>query len=170
MSTKQTRRRFSSEFKLKVVLDALKERQSLAELSQKYEVSQVMISRWKSEFLEAAPRVFSKTKSEDTKSLEAANEKLYTEIGRQKIEIDFLKKVYANLGNESPRPFCETRLDLVGTQAMRASLGLTWPTLLHAQRRTYGEFANHAHYGRALVGTSYGRCLEHGSFAEGSSY
>jgi hypothetical protein len=51
MSTKQTRRRFSSEFKLKVVLDALKERQSLAELSQKYEVSQVMISRWKSEFL-----------------------------------------------------------------------------------------------------------------------
>ena len=57
-----------------------------------------MISRWKSEFLEAAPRVFSKTKSEDTKSLEAANEKLYTEIGRQKIEIDFLKKVYAKLG------------------------------------------------------------------------
>jgi transposase len=51
MSTKQTRRRFSSEFKLKVVLDALNERQSLAELSQKYEVSQVMISRWKSEFL-----------------------------------------------------------------------------------------------------------------------
>jgi transposase len=98
MSTKQTCRRFSSEFKLKVVLDALKERQSLAELSQKYEVSQVMISRWKSEFLEAAPRVFSKTKSEDTKSLEAANEKLFTEIGRQKIEIDFLKKVYAKLG------------------------------------------------------------------------
>jgi hypothetical protein len=46
-----------------------------------------MISRWKSEFLEAAPRVFSKTKSEDTKSLEAANEKLYTEIGRQKMKL-----------------------------------------------------------------------------------
>ena len=105
MSTKQTRRRFSSEFKLKVVLDALKERQSLAELSQKYEVSQVMISRWKSEYLEAAPRVFSKTKSEDTKSLEAANEKLYTEIGRQKIEIDFLKKFTRYWGNKSPRRF-----------------------------------------------------------------
>jgi transposase-like protein len=78
MSTNQTRRRFSCEFKLKVVLDALKERQSLAELSQKYEVSQVMISRWKSEFLEAAPRVFSKAKSEGTKSLETANEKLNT--------------------------------------------------------------------------------------------
>ena len=98
MSTKQTRRRFSGEFKFKVVVEALKERHSLAELSQRYEVSQVMIYRWKSEFLEAGPLVFTKAKSEDTKTLEAANEKLYTEIGRQKIEIDFLKKVYAKLG------------------------------------------------------------------------
>ena len=44
MSTKQTRRRLSGEFKFKVVLEALKERHSLAELSQEYEVSQVMIS------------------------------------------------------------------------------------------------------------------------------
>ena len=63
MSTKQTRRRFSGEFK--VVVEALKERHSLAELSQKYEVSQVMIFRWKSEFLEAGPPVFTKAKSED---------------------------------------------------------------------------------------------------------
>jgi len=42
--------------------------------------------------------VFAKAKSEDAKALEAANENLYTEIGRQKIEIDFLKKVYAKLG------------------------------------------------------------------------
>jgi transposase-like protein len=53
MSTKQTRRRFSGEFKFKVVVDALKERHSLAELSQKDEVRQVMISLWNSEFLEA---------------------------------------------------------------------------------------------------------------------
>jgi transposase len=42
MSTKQTRRRFNAEFKVKVVLEALKERSTLAELSHKYEVSQVM--------------------------------------------------------------------------------------------------------------------------------
>jgi transposase len=133
MSTKQTRRRFSSEFKFKVVLDALKERQSLAELSQKYEVIQVMICRWKSEFLEAAPRVFSKAKSEDTKGLEAANEKLYTEIGRQKIEIDFLKKFTRNWGNESPRQLRESCIDSFGTSAMRASDGHSWPIVLCAQ-------------------------------------
>ncbi len=65
MSTKQTRRRFSGEFKFKVALAALKERQSLAELSHKYEISQLMISRWKSEVLEAGPLVFTKAKSED---------------------------------------------------------------------------------------------------------
>jgi transposase-like protein len=65
MSTKQTRRRFSGEFKFRFVLVALKERQSLAELSQKYEVSKFMISRWKSQFLEAGPLVFTKAKSED---------------------------------------------------------------------------------------------------------
>ena len=98
MSTKQTRRRFNAEFKINVVLEALKERSTLAESSHKYEVSQVMISRWKSELLEAASVVFEKGKSDDTKALEAANERLFTEIGRQKVEIDFLKKVYAKLG------------------------------------------------------------------------
>ena len=38
MSTKQSRRRFNAEFKVKVVLEALKERSTLAELSHKYEV------------------------------------------------------------------------------------------------------------------------------------
>ena len=70
----------------------------MAELSQKYEVSQVLISRWKSKFLEASLLVFTTAKSEDTNTLVAANEKLSTEIGRQEMEIDFLKKVYAKLG------------------------------------------------------------------------
>ena len=98
MNTKQIRRRFTAEFKFKVVLAALKERHTLSELSQKYEISHVMISRWKSEFLEVGPSVFEKGKSEDAKVLEASNERLFTEIGRQKVEIDFLKKVYAKLG------------------------------------------------------------------------
>lgn len=169
MSTKQTRRRFNAEFKVKVVLEALKERNTLAELSYKYEVSQVMISRWKSEFLETAPVVFEKGKSDDAKALEAANGRLFTEIGRQKVEIHFLKKFTRSWGNESPRPFRDTRLDLIGTQAMRASVDAAWPTLLHAQGGTSGKFANNAHHGRARVDTPYGGRTEHGTPAERSS-
>ncbi|MDY3978684.1 MAG: transposase, partial [Tidjanibacter sp.] len=45
------RRKFSSAFKAKVALEALKEKETLAELSHRFEVSQEMISRWKGEFV-----------------------------------------------------------------------------------------------------------------------
>lgn len=46
--TKQTRRKFSPEFKAKVALEAAKEQVTLALLSQKFEVNAVTISKWKS--------------------------------------------------------------------------------------------------------------------------
>jgi transposase-like protein len=49
--TKQTRRKFTPEFKAKVALEAAKDQLTLAQLSQKFEVNAVTISKWKSEFL-----------------------------------------------------------------------------------------------------------------------
>jgi transposase-like protein len=48
---KETRRKFSAEFKAQVSLDAVRERETLAELAKKYELSPVVISRWKREFI-----------------------------------------------------------------------------------------------------------------------
>jgi len=53
-----TRRKFTSKFKTKVVLEALKERQTLAELARKYELQPTQISLWKREFLASADQVF----------------------------------------------------------------------------------------------------------------
>ncbi len=50
--TKQPRRKFTAEFKAKVALEAMKNQKTLAELSQHFEVNAVMISKWKSNFLE----------------------------------------------------------------------------------------------------------------------
>jgi hypothetical protein len=55
-----------------------------------------MISRWKGEFLANAATVFN-TVSEAEKSAEDV-EKLYAQIGKLKVELDFLKKVSARLG------------------------------------------------------------------------
>ncbi len=55
-----SRRRFSSKFKTKVVLEALKERHSLSELAQKYELHIAQISKWKQEFLSEAEAIFEK--------------------------------------------------------------------------------------------------------------
>lgn len=96
--TKQTRRKFTAEFKAKVALEAIKNQKTLAELSQQFEVNPVTISKWKAEFLANMPAVFggsgSTTSDEDSPALE----KLYAQIGQLKVELDFLKKSARKLG------------------------------------------------------------------------
>jgi transposase-like protein len=74
------RRKFSKEFKSKVVLEALKERTSLEELAKKYELQPTQISLWKSQALGNFGNVFSGEKTEK-KGKEMDVEKLYAQIG-----------------------------------------------------------------------------------------
>lgn len=88
-----TRRKFTAAFKTKVVLEALKERVSLAELAQKYEVHPQQIGNWKREFLKGAEDVFSSGERKSAKTeAEEKEEKLLKIIGQQKVELDFLKQ------------------------------------------------------------------------------
>jgi transposase len=95
--TRQTRRKFTSEFKARVALEAVREKYTLAELSKKFEISGVMISRWKKEFLANSAAAFG-SKHEENKTDEVYIEKLYSQIGQLKVENDFLKKSYKKLG------------------------------------------------------------------------
>ena len=92
---KRTRRKFSSGFKARVAIEALKERESLAELSKRYEIHSTMISKWKMEFLEKSAAVFD-TKSDKETGVDP--EKLYAKIGQLEIENDFLKKSLKKTG------------------------------------------------------------------------
>lgn len=84
------RRKFTSKFKTKVVLEALSERSTVQELARKHELHPNQISKWKSEFLDKADSVFDAPSKQESQEDQA--EKLYKVIGQQKIEIDFLKK------------------------------------------------------------------------------
>ena len=84
------RRKFTAAFKTKVVLDALKERRSMAELAQKYDLHPTQISNWKREFLSNADQVFGSTKSKKSEADQEKDELLKV-IGQQKVELDFLK-------------------------------------------------------------------------------
>jgi len=87
-----TRKKFTSRFKTKVVLEALKERMTNQELAQKFDIHPQQISTWKRDFLTGAEDVFSKGKKKSSKSdQELREEKLLQMIGQQKVEIDFLK-------------------------------------------------------------------------------
>jgi transposase len=87
-----TRRKFTTKFKTKVVLESLKERSSLAELAQKYELQPTQISLWKREFLDSAESVFEKGSKSKKTEAEEEKERLLKTIGQQKVEIDFLKE------------------------------------------------------------------------------
>ena len=92
---KQKRRKFSGAFKAKVALEALKERETLAELSNRFEVHPNMISKWKQEFLDRSAEVFDKKSDAES---EVDPEKLYAKIGQLEIENDFLKKSLNKIG------------------------------------------------------------------------
>ena len=85
------RRKFSSAFKTKVVLEVLSERYSIQELGRKYEIHPIQIGKWKAQFLENAESVFEKGSMPSVKP-ESDQEKLYKIIGQLKVENDFLKK------------------------------------------------------------------------------
>lgn len=95
--TKQSRRKFTATFKAKVAVEALKNQKTLAELSTQFEVSSVMISKWKSEFLENMSSVFEKDNSKKNEE-NIDVEMLYAQIGQLKVENDFLKKSCRKLG------------------------------------------------------------------------
>jgi transposase len=92
---KQKRRKFTGAFKAKVAIEALKERETLAELSKRFEVHPNMISKWKQEFLEKSAEIFDK-KSDADSGVDA--DKLYAKIGQLEIENDFLKKSLNKIG------------------------------------------------------------------------
>ena len=90
--TKKTRRKFSSDFKAKVVLEAFKERSTIEELARKYELHPTQINNWKKEAVANMASVFGGDKTEDQSDAELQKEKLYAQIGQLKVENDFLKK------------------------------------------------------------------------------
>ena len=87
---KRSKRKFSAKFKAQVAIEALKERETLAELSKRFEVHSNMISKWKQEFIERGSEIFEKAPQE--KNDEKEQEKLFTKIGQLEMERDFLKK------------------------------------------------------------------------------
>lgn len=88
---KKSRRKFSSSFKAKVALEAIKDQLTLQEIASKFDIHPTHISTWKREFIENSSKAFeSKSKEEDTDKEKSV---LYSKIGQLQVENDFLKKV-----------------------------------------------------------------------------
>lgn len=86
------RRRFTSKFKVKVVLEALKEKESLSAISKRHQLHPQQIRTWKRSFLEGAESFFEGDKKDVKSDAEAERDRYLQTIGQLKVENDFLKK------------------------------------------------------------------------------
>ena len=98
---KKSRRKFNPEFKAKVAIEALKERETLKELAERFEIHPNQISQWKQEFLEKSSSVFEsdKTQKKSNSKQETSTAQLYEKIGRLEMENEFIKKNLKKLGH-----------------------------------------------------------------------
>ena len=87
-----SRRKFTSEFKFKVVLEALSERYTIQDLGRKYEIHPTQITNWKSQFLKNGQAVFDRPVKDSKTEAQELEDRYLKVIGQQKMEIDFLKK------------------------------------------------------------------------------
>jgi transposase len=90
---KKERRKFSSSFKAKVAIEAIKEMSTVQDFASKYQIHPTQISAWKREFLEKADLVFDKEAPAANDSENSKEQELYAKIGELQVQVDFLKKV-----------------------------------------------------------------------------
>ena len=82
-----TRKRYPASFRARVALEAAKQTRTLAELSGRYHVHSVPISQWKKHLLDGIESLF-----RDHDESQAIQAELYEQIGRLKMELEWLKK------------------------------------------------------------------------------
>lgn len=89
------RRRFDRGFKAKVALEAVRSVKTISEIAKQFKVHPNQVTLWKKQLLEGAEQAFESTGSKAEKSDEPAAAELFEQIGRLKVELEWLKKKVA---------------------------------------------------------------------------
>jgi transposase-like protein len=86
------RKTYSAELKAKVALEAIKGQRTVTEIASRFGVHPNMVSQWKRQALDEMPGIFSDRRARAEAEAEAATAELYEQIGRLKVELDWVKK------------------------------------------------------------------------------
>ena len=92
------RRLFGASFKAKVALAACRGDKTTAQLAAQFSVHTSQVTAWKKQLLEQAAELFEDGRRKQREELSADEQELYEQIGRLKMEVEWLKKKSAELG------------------------------------------------------------------------
>ena len=93
-----SRKRHPAAFKARVALEAAKQSKTLAELAKEFHVHPVQISQWRKHLLAGVEELFRDGRRRKADEGQAIQMKLYEQIGRLNMEIEWLKKRVARCG------------------------------------------------------------------------
>ncbi len=88
----QKRRQHSAAFKFRVALEANKGLKTTSQLAQEYNIHPNQISAWKKQLKEQGPGLFQRGGDKAQRKQEQEEAELYEQIGRLKMELEWLKK------------------------------------------------------------------------------
>jgi len=90
--TEKRRKNFTSQHKAKVAIEAIRGSKTVNEIALEYSVHPGQVGLWKKELLAQASGIFDTKRGPKPEDPSASSERLYSEIGRLKMELDWLKK------------------------------------------------------------------------------
>jgi transposase-like protein len=95
----QKRRQHSPDLKARVGLEALKGIEPIHTIAAKYQVHPVQVSKWKKEAAAGLPEVFARRPDAEAREAKDREKELFEEIGRLKMELEWLKKKVGSVGD-----------------------------------------------------------------------
>lgn len=86
------RKRYDATFKAKVAIEAIKGQRTVNEIASMYQMHPNQVTQWKKQALQQLSEVFSNGRARADMAEEELRNQLYEQIGRLKVELDWLKK------------------------------------------------------------------------------
>ena len=90
MTTK--RKQYSNDFKLKIALEAVKGVKTVSQLASEYNVHPTQIGTWKKQLVQQGHTLFTRPNDQQQREQQDKETALYEQIGRLKMELEWLKK------------------------------------------------------------------------------
>ena len=87
-----TRKNYSPQFKARVATEAIRGEKTLGQLGSQFKVHPMQIVKWRKVAVDHLPELFVDGRARKAADTAAGNDALYQQIGRLKVELDWLKK------------------------------------------------------------------------------